>query len=122
ENRESNIYGLVVAKGGHKMKETASDQATPVQPAPGGIIVGAGSNQMSVSAGQGGTIGISSTQNGAMKMTPLPDGQIRMEIEKSTMPQLVDMLTPLVDRPVVDMTDLKGSYQLNMDLSLEPLL
>jgi len=35
---------------------------------------------------------------------------------------LSEMLTPFVDRPVVDMTELKGNYQVALDLSMEEVM
>ncbi len=51
-----------------------------------------------------------------------PDGQMKFEMSKITMAAFADMPTRLVDRPVLDMTDLKGNYQVALDLSLESLL
>jgi uncharacterized protein (TIGR03435 family) len=45
-----------------------------------------------------------------------------IEALKITLPALADLLTPLVDRPVVDMTELKGSYQLTMDIPMEEIM
>ena len=38
-----------------------------------------------------------------------------------TLASLADMLSRFLDRPVVDLTDLKGSYQVALDLSMEDL-
>jgi uncharacterized protein (TIGR03435 family) len=37
------------------------------------------------------------------------------------MEQLADMIAGFVDRPVVDMTELKGNYQMGLDLTMEDL-
>jgi uncharacterized protein (TIGR03435 family) len=37
------------------------------------------------------------------------------------MAAFAEMLTRLVDRPVIDMTDLKGNYQIALDLSMDTL-
>ena len=62
-----------------------------------------------------------SSVGGTTKITPGPDGTMRMELSKLSMPQFADMLTSLLDRPVIDMTDLKGNYQITLDLTLETL-
>jgi len=44
-----------------------------------------------------------------------------MEFGKMSMPNLAEMLSRFVDRPVVDMTELKGNYQVALALSMEDL-
>jgi uncharacterized protein (TIGR03435 family) len=39
-----------------------------------------------------------------------------------TLPALADLLAPLVDRPVVDMTGLKGTYQLTIDIPTKEVM
>ena len=41
---------------------------------------------------------------------------MRIEILKTSMPAFVEYLTPLMDHPVVDATDLKGFYKMTMEL------
>jgi uncharacterized protein (TIGR03435 family) len=121
ESRESNVYSLVVAKGGPKLKESEPDPAAPPAPEPGQVTAGTPSNQISVNAGRGGATMVSGA-TGTTKITPGPDGTMHMEMGKLTMPAFADMLTTLVDRPVVDMTELKGSFVVGLDLSLETLM
>jgi len=120
ENRENNVYALVVGKGGPNLKESPPDSNAPAEPAPGALTFGAGDNQFSVNPSRGGAT-VVSAQGGTTKITPGPDGTLRMEMSKVTMPAFVEMLTPLVDRPVVDMTELKGNYQVAMDISMETI-
>ena len=130
EKRDHSVYGLVVAKGGHKLKEAAPDAETPAapdaqpassnNPVTGPINLGNGTQVRVDPRGGGATV--ISAQNGNMRMTTTPDGQMRMEFTKVTMSQLADMLTRLVDKPVVDMTDLKGNYQATLDLALADLM
>jgi uncharacterized protein (TIGR03435 family) len=55
-----------------------------------------------------------------MKISPAPGGAgLRVEAQSATMVALADMLSRLVDRPVVDMTGLKGKYEIAVDLSQE---
>ena len=50
-----------------------------------------------------------------------PNGTMHMEASKVTMAQFCDLLSRFMDKPVVDMTDLKGKYQVAIDLSMEDL-
>src|SRR5690349_7724419 len=59
---------------------------------------------------------------GSMRMTVGQNGSMRMEMSKMSMTALADMLSPFVDRPVVDMTELKGTYQVGLDLPMEELM
>ena len=65
---------------------------------------------------------IFSGQDRTTKVMPGPDGQMRLEMNKMTMPAFAEMLTRLVDRPVIDMTELKGNYQIVLDLSMDTLM
>jgi uncharacterized protein (TIGR03435 family) len=73
-----------------------------------------------VNAGRGGAT-LVAPEIGTTRIVPSQDG-IRMEIGRLSMPRFADMLTPMVDRPVVDMTDLKGNYQVALDLPMDALL
>jgi uncharacterized protein (TIGR03435 family) len=44
-----------------------------------------------------------------------------LEAAKMTMPMLAEMLTRFVDHPVVDLTELKGAYQVALDIPIEEL-
>src|SRR6185295_4279657 len=124
ENRELPVYGLMVAKGGHKLKESPPDAepaAAPAEPPKGTITLGAGDRQISIAnSGNGATV--TSAAGGTMKMTMGPNGQMQMQMGKMTMASFTELLTRLVDRPVVDMTELKGSYQVALDLAMTDLL
>jgi uncharacterized protein (TIGR03435 family) len=55
-----------------------------------------------------------------MKISPAPGGGgLRLEAQGASMVALADMLSRLVDRPVVDMTGMKGKYEIAVDLSQE---
>src|SRR5262245_13544601 len=79
ENREIPVYALVMNKDGHKLKESPPETDAPAADAPGGTTSGAGSNQIRVNAGRGGTT-MTSAQTGTTKISPGPDGQMRMEM------------------------------------------
>jgi uncharacterized protein (TIGR03435 family) len=120
ESRESNVYALVVAKGGPKLKESEPDPAAP-EPEPGQVKAAGTGSQIQVNAGRGGATMVSGA-TGTTKITPGPDGTMHMEMGKLSMAAFADMLTTLVDRPVVDMTELKGNFIVGLDLSLETLM
>jgi uncharacterized protein (TIGR03435 family) len=61
-------------------------------------------------------------KNGKMRMTMGENGSMRMEVGKMKMPEFSELLTQFTDRQVIDMTDLKGSYQVALDLPLEELM
>jgi uncharacterized protein (TIGR03435 family) len=122
ETRDLPIYNLVVSKGGHKLKESPQDPAVPADPPPSGAITfGTGENKIQVNPSPGGAT-VTSAATGTMKMSISPEGQMRMEIGKVTMEQFAAMLSQLVDKPVFDKTELKGNYQVILDLSVENLL
>src|ERR1700730_17456309 len=56
---------------------------------------------------------------------PLPDGTrsdhlIRMFVRDQSMQSLVDSLSRLMDRPVLDRTGLKGTFDITMDYEMDP--
>ena len=65
---------------------------------------------------------VTSSQMGTTRMTMGGDGNMHMESSKMSMPQFADMLTPLVDRPVLDETGVKGNYQVALDLTMADLM
>jgi uncharacterized protein (TIGR03435 family) len=120
ENKEMPVYMLVVSKDGPKFKESPPDepQAEPVflKPPEGGIVAGTGGMTDPVvvrirpADGRG---------NGG----PVFDGRgnptsesLQMEIPKATMARFANILTSMVDLPVVDRTGLTGMYEIGFDV------
>ena len=129
ETRQQPVYALVVAKGGPKLE--ASEPEPPAQKAPpeapqaskpGETVVAVGGQQVSVSGNMrdGKGITVQGGPMGQMHVT-MVDGKMHMEAANMTMAALADLATRFTDRPVVDMTDLKGDYQVALDLSMEDL-
>jgi len=119
-----NVYALVVAKGGHKLKEAEPDAAVPKpEPPPGGITMETGQGTVRMSGNiQGKGMVISGGPNGGQtKMTMTPAGTMRMENNRMPMSGFADIIARFVDKPVVDMTELKGNYQIALDLSMDDL-
>jgi uncharacterized protein (TIGR03435 family) len=123
ETREDGVYALVVAKGGPKLKEADPDPETPPagEPAPGTVTLPNGAGQIKIDRGGGGAT-VVSPQTGTTKMSMTPDGHMRIEMGKVTMSAFAEMLNRFVDKPVMDMTDLKGNYQVALELSMDNLL
>ncbi|MBS1856837.1 MAG: TIGR03435 family protein [Acidobacteria bacterium] len=113
ENKEQPVYGLVVAKGGPKLKESPKEEPPKEGEAK--------TPQNAVSVQREGQGMVVKTGQGSMRMTMGPNMNMRMESDKVTMEQFSDMITGFVDRPVVDMTELKGNYQIALDLTMEDL-
>jgi uncharacterized protein (TIGR03435 family) len=114
ENKEQPVYGLVVAKGGHKLKPAPPDEpAKEDEPKTSG-------NAVSVRP-EGNGVVMKTAAGGAMKMTMGPNMTMHMESEKVTMEQFADMVTGFVDKPVVDMTELKGKWQVALDLTMDDM-
>ncbi len=125
ETKEHSVYALVVGKGGSKLKE--ADPLPEVAPTPspdGGPTPppSTGSSQVSVVAsGKGAEV--SDGNGGKQKMSMGPDGKsMRIENSRMAMTALCEFLNTLLDRPVVDMTELKGFYQVTMDIPMEELI
>jgi uncharacterized protein (TIGR03435 family) len=128
ENKERPVYALVVGKTGAKLKDTSSDPDAPLPDAAGTVVMNTGNGQMHVTqdagrgGGRGGSMSISSPQFGTMKLQMGEDGAMHLEAAKITMAGLAELLTSLVDRPVLDMTEMKGAYQLTLDLSMQDIM
>jgi uncharacterized protein (TIGR03435 family) len=123
DGTEHPVYALVVGKNGLKLKESPPDPAVPAPAPSGAITIGAGNDQVQISGNiQGKGMTVSGGQTGTTHLTMSPEGSMRLEMEKTTMPALADILSRLVDRPVVDMTEIKGSYQVALDLSQADLI
>ena len=117
DTKEHNVYALVVGKGGPKLKDAAPD--AEAAPTPGN----AGSDNRSVQVARDAKGGFMvNGRGGAIKMQMGQGGVMHYEMAKITMKGLADMLTPFLDRPVVDMTELKGNYEVALDLSMENML
>ena len=127
ESKEHSVYALVIAKTGLKMKEAPPD-AEPAKaepPVPGeDPKPPAGNNNPQIKmtgSGDTRTITMGDSGMGATKMTVGPNG-MHMEAEKMPMDGLVEMLSRMTDRPVVDLTELKGKYQVSLDLTMADMM
>ncbi len=121
DKKELPVYALIVGKNGPKMTLASEKPDAPLPDSPGAINIGTEKGQMKmVQDGKGGVVVQGGGQTGTIK-TSVSNGGIHMEMSKVTMTSLVDTLAPLTDRPVLDMTELKGTYQIAVDLPMEDL-
>lgn len=101
ETKEQPVYGLLVAKGGLKIQalpDSEDDAAT----ASSGVDVSA--------SGSSGGVSVSLGKGSSFSM-----GENKVVGKKLTMVILASLLARFVDRPVVDMTGLKGSFDLTLE-------
>jgi uncharacterized protein (TIGR03435 family) len=104
EKKDFPVYVLEIAKGGIKMQESAPDPNAEDAKAPVNIT-GSGSGQgVSVNLGRGSSYTF---------------GNNKFEAKRLTMPNLAGSLERFMDRPIVDMTDLKSSYDFALDVTPE---
>ena len=106
ESRDFPVYALVVAKGGLKMQALPPDPADAAGPDKGTINVQA-------TGGRGGAV-VSYGQGAYFSL-----GSNRFEAKRMQMSHVADMLSRFEDKPVVDMTELKGLYDFTLDFTEE---
>jgi uncharacterized protein (TIGR03435 family) len=120
DTKEHAVYAMVVGKAGVKMKESEADAALPDGSAPNPAVTG--SSSVSISQTKGGAV-VSDGQGKQQKMSVSPDGKMmRMEASKITMAELAEGLSPISDHPIVDMTGLKGNYQVTLEISMQEIM
>ena len=132
ESKEHAIYALVVGRNGLKIKEA------PPQPpasgegsgAPGAAARSGGGTGFSVSDAGSGNVQLSGTGDGkgvvaysttGSKKISAGGGALHLD-RNMTMAMLADFLGRFVDKPVVDMTELKATYPIVIDIPMEDLL
>jgi uncharacterized protein (TIGR03435 family) len=130
ETKELPVYALVVGKNGLKMKESPPEETAATAPdaptavAPGGrgaFALGTPDGPVTMRQEGRGMV-ITGGPNGTMRVSAGENGNMRMEMSRMSMARLADLLTPFVDRPVVDMTELKGAYQVALELPMQELV
>ena len=142
DTRETPVYALVIGKGGLKMKEVpddpppattpASEAASasgdpppgandkPAPPAKGEMSFGSGDNKVTMKQTGNGAV-VNSKETGPMTVA-VDNGVIHMAFQKAPIDTLISMLSQYLDRPVVDLTGLKGKYQASLDLAMADAL
>jgi uncharacterized protein (TIGR03435 family) len=104
ETKESQVFDLVQAKGGHKLKEYVEDPAEAADPKKGG----------------GGAV--RKLQPG-MVLVRAMRGSSTENVESHGMPmdQIAGMLSRYLGKPVTDATGLTGKYNVKLNFSREGL-
>jgi uncharacterized protein (TIGR03435 family) len=132
DKKENPVLGLVVAKGGAKMKESteppkAIDESVPLKK--GEMSVDGPDGPVHVSVGANGDSYVNMGEKGSMhyKMNP-QTMTMHMEGQQLKMDGFAEMLTQFSQitgaggKLIMDMTDLKGYYEVTIDFSLADLM
>jgi uncharacterized protein (TIGR03435 family) len=104
ELKEFPVYVLTVGKNGAKIKESAPAVVDTDKPPAINVSAGGTGNGVAVDMGGGSSFAL---------------GNNKLEIRKMTMASFADVLTRFLDRPVIDMTELKGQYDVTLDMTPE---
>ena len=109
ESKEQPVYALVVGRNGAKLQESTAAGDAPIPESPG-------SRPLYTPQGDGrtladGTFVVSDVVFGPLRGGIGPNG-MKIEFLGLTMPALAEVMTPHFDRPVIDMTNLKGADHL----------
>ena len=124
EKKDRPVYALVVGKGGSKLKASVPDpdvaktDAGKSDAAPPMMVV---NGQSVTSSADGRSAAVTGGPTGPLHVSMGPAGE-HIEATNITLTAFADMLSPMVDRPVVDMTELKGTYQLTLDIPLAEMM
>lgn len=123
DKKEMPVYALIVGKGGPKLTEADPAPETPLADKPGStsMTLGTENGPMKIVQSGNGAVMQGGQFSGTLRETVSASG-VQLEFTKVKMSELVDLLTGLVDKPVLDMTDLKGVYQIKFDLPLEDVM
>lgn len=106
EKKDFPVYTLEIAKGGLKAQESApdADSAKPDASAPVNTSVSGSAQGVSISFGRGSSYTFANN---------------RFEAKKLTMANFARSLELYTDRPVVDGTDLAGTYDFALEITAE---
>jgi len=107
ETKDFPVYALVIAKGGLKVKELPPDPESDKGDGDKGNV------NVSATGGRGGTV--VSYGKGAY----FSFGNNKFEAKKMQMTSVADVLSRFTDKPVVDMTGLKGRYDFALEFTQE---
>jgi len=117
EQKEQNVYALVVGKNGAKVEPSA-----PETPAPDGAPPSARPDPIQVSGTPQTGMTIRGAGNSGAMRIQMQDGMVHMVADKVTMEQLAGSVERFVDRPVVDRTGLQGTYKMSLELSMADMM
>lgn len=124
EKKELPVYALVVGKNGPKLKESVEDPVNTADGKAGGVInlPAGGPSAVGSGGGFGGGRGGSASFNmsvggpgGGGRSGIMMNGRGHLQANKTTVTSFADVLARQLDRPVIDMTELKGNYDFTLD-------
>jgi uncharacterized protein (TIGR03435 family) len=107
DSKEFPVYALIPAKGGIKLKESPVDDDTAAAGAPApnvNVTATGGARGVTIDLGRGAYFAFADN---------------KLEAKKLTMQAFCDTLARFMDKPVVDMTDLKGTYDITLNFTPE---
>jgi uncharacterized protein (TIGR03435 family) len=105
EMRDLPVYALIVGKNGPKLEEAPADtSASAAAPGPVNVSATGASRGVSINYGNGSSFNFADN---------------RLEGRKLSVPQMADVLSRFTEKPVVDMTDLKGNSNFVLELAPE---
>jgi uncharacterized protein (TIGR03435 family) len=126
DSKEMPVLALEVGKGGVKMPVSPPDPPATDKPddKDSTVIDNGNGGQMRVKStgtiGAGGSTQISGGPAGNVKVS-VDGGMMHMESSKMTMEILTQQLTQFLQQPVVDKTELKGTYVVAVNIAVEDL-
>jgi len=133
DQKEHPVLALVVAKGGPKLVESAPgpsqdfDDNTPLKPGESQMETPQGPVRMTINPKNGSAF-VNMGQRGTWTQGMGTNGAFRIEGHKTTMSAFADMLTQMTQMnggtgvQIVDMTDLKGHYDVALDVPIADLI
>jgi uncharacterized protein (TIGR03435 family) len=123
DTKEQNAYVLVVDKGGPKLQDADPDADKPLPDDPKATKIDTGQGTVSINQATG-SVSISGGPQGPMKvMAPTtPGAPMHLELLKTNIGSLVDFLSPMMDKPVLDQTGLKGYYHMTLELPIDQIM
>ena len=107
ETKPFSVYALVVPKGGLKMEALPPDPDGGDDPSNGAVDVSGG-------GGRGRNVSIDLGKGSSFTL-----GDNKVYAKKLSMTAFADLLARFEDRPVVDMTETKGNYDLTLEFTPE---
>ena len=116
ETKDESGYALTVGKGSPKLKESQSNREASMPT--GGATTDLGQGPVNVQRDGRGGATLAGGPNGPMRMSPGPEGATHYEFLAMSMGQLAGFLSPMLDRPVVDATEMEGRYEVALDVPL----
>lgn len=117
QKKEMQVYDLVVAKGGLKMKESA-----PEPPPPAAVDGGPAAPPPAppkVTMGPDGVPVFAGAPRGMTAMMMMGNGLRRMMSSDATTERIASILSGQLGRPVTDATGLKGKYDFNLTFAAD---